>query len=175
MVRANIAQLFEIDAWEASSLIVDHIPVLPVAMVVTAIHDCDTRWRHEYLKLLFQKNEVAGHDYHMQMVRLYAEYEPHGLLDFLKKSERYPVHGAIAVCQFHGLLEEEAYLRGRIGEISEALEIFLEKMGDVQKAIDFASLYQDPELWEELVSYVLPHPAWLALLLEHLDTYDSMS
>jgi len=108
------------------------------------------------------------------MVRLYAEYDPGDLLGFLRASERYPLEDALGVCQQRGLLEEEAYLLGRAGRVGEALRILLEKMGDVDGAVAFASEYQDPKLWEELVDFVREHPHLLVPLLERLDALDTL-
>jgi len=76
---------------------------------------------------------------------------------------------ALGVCQQRGLLEEEAFVLGRAGRVVEALDILLEKMQDVGKAVIFAAEYQDPKLWEDLVTFVLGHPNYLVPLLEHLD------
>jgi len=175
LAQANIQRLFEIDDWEACQLLVDCRATFTAEVVVTALKDCDTRWRHEYLKLLFEKDELAGANYHMQMVRLFAEFEPKGLGAFLRKSERYQLEEALAVCQSRGLLDEEAYLLGKAGRVSEALNILLEKMGDVERAVVFASQYQDPKLWETLVSYVLEHPKLLVTLLDCLESLDTLA
>lgn len=132
-----------------------------------------TRWKHEYLKLLFAEDEIAGQGYHMQMVELFAEYDPMGLLPFLRASERYPLEEALAVCQRKGLREEVAYLLGRAGRVADALRILLEEVGDVGRAVDFASETQDPQLWETLVSFVLQHSHLLVPLLDHLDALES--
>jgi len=174
LVRPNVRQLYEIDDREACTLLVDQHSTVPVDVVMEGLQGCDNRWRHEYLKQLFAKDEVAGHGYHMLMVRLFAEYEPGGLLPFLRSSERYPIEDALSVCQQQGLLEEEAYLLGRAGRVGEALHILLEKRADVERAVAFAAEYQDPKLWEELVSFVLNHPHLLVPLLEKLDALDTL-
>lgn len=128
---------------------------------------------HQYLKLLFEKDEVAGASYQNQMVKLFAEFEPKGLGGFLRKSERYDLEAALIVCQERGLLDEEAFLLGKTGRVSEALSILLEKMQDVDRAVHFASEYQDPSLWEALVSFVLEHPKLLVTLLDCLESLDT--
>eukprot|EP00927_Polykrikos_kofoidii_P040297 TRINITY_DN34481_c0_g1_i1.p1 TRINITY_DN34481_c0_g1~~TRINITY_DN34481_c0_g1_i1.p1 ORF type:complete len:611 (+),score=113.32 TRINITY_DN34481_c0_g1_i1:1355-3187(+) len=174
LIEENVQRLFEIDDREACSLMVENRQIVSVDAVVTALQGCDNRWRHEYLKQLFAKDEVAGQDYHMQMVRLFAEYEPKGLLKFLQASERYPLEDALGVCQARGLLEEEAYLLSRAGRVSEAMFVLLERLVDVRRAVLLASEYQDPKLWETLVSYVLDHPHLLVPLLEHLEAPETL-
>ena len=58
--------------------------------------------------------------------------------------------------------------------MGEALGVLLEKVGDVGRAVAFASEYQDPKLWEFLVAYVLERAHLLVPLLEHLDTLDGL-
>lgn len=173
VVEKNIVRLFHIDNKEACTFLVEFYTTIPVDSVVSALHGCENRWRHEYLKQLFAKDEVAGQEYHMQMVRLFAEYEPKGLLGFLRASERYPLKDALGVCVSRGFHEEEAYLLSREGRVEEALSIHLETMGDVEGAVRFAAEYQDPKLWENLVKYVLDHPDLLVTLLECLEALDT--
>jgi hypothetical protein len=180
VAKENIQRLFEIDDVEAWQFFVerDCYKVVTVDAVVEALRDCDTRWRHEYLKYLFEKDEVAGGDYHMEMVRLYAEFEPKSLLRFLKKSHSYKSEEAIVVCRDRGLLEEEAYLLGyKVGDTSGAINIYLEKMRDVERAVNFASRYSDPELWKVLVTFVLnsqlEDPQLLVRFLECLETLET--
>lgn len=175
LAEDNLQRLWEIDECDACVLFVDHHTVVPVTVVVGVLQRGRPRWVHEYLKRLFQRDEVAGQQYHMLMVRLFAEYEPKGLLSFLKASERYPLVDALGVCQQRGLDEEEAYLLGRSGRTLEALTILLERLGDVSRAVSFASEYQDPRLWEALVSFILDHPKLLVSLLECLEVLDSGS
>eukprot|EP00931_Biecheleriopsis_adriatica_P055441 TRINITY_DN32784_c0_g1_i1.p1 TRINITY_DN32784_c0_g1~~TRINITY_DN32784_c0_g1_i1.p1 ORF type:complete len:864 (+),score=160.16 TRINITY_DN32784_c0_g1_i1:52-2643(+) len=174
LVEANLQRLFEIDDKQACEVLVDCRAVIAVDAVVMALKGHDNRWRHEYLKQLFARDELAGQGYHMQMVRLFAEFEPEGLLPFLRASERYPLEDALGVCQQRGLREEQAYLLGRAGRVKEALDILLEKeeVGDVSRAVDFVSETQDPQLWETLVSFVLERPKLLVPLLDRLDALE---
>ncbi|CAE8692431.1 unnamed protein product, partial [Polarella glacialis] len=173
VAEASLRRLFEIDDQKACELLVECRAVLSVDAVVSALSvGCENCWRHKYLKQLFVQDEVAGQGYHMQMVRLFAEYEPSGLLAFLRASERYPLEDALGVCQQRGLREEEAYLLGRAGRVGEALRILLEEVGDVGRAVEFASETQDPALWETLVSFVLEHPQLLVPLLDRLDSLE---
>ncbi|CAE7408703.1 ZNFX1, partial [Symbiodinium pilosum] len=53
--------------------------------------------------------------------------------------------------------------------------ILLEEVGDVCRAVDFAAETQDPELWEQLVSFVLQpdHSHLLVPLLDQLDNLEA--
>lgn len=45
------------------------------------------------------------------------------------------------------------YLLGRMGNNKQALTLIIERLGHVQKAIDFAKEQNDQELWEDLLRY----------------------
>lgn len=169
---ARLKRFFQVDHQQSCELAVAFRSAVPVDDVCAALEG-ETRWKHEYLKLLFAQDEIAGQGYHMQMVELFAEYDPMGLLPFLRASERYPLEEALAVCQRKGLREEVAYLLGRAGRVSDALRILLEEVGDVGRAVEFASETQDPQLWETLVGFVLQHSHLLVPLLDHLDALES--
>lgn len=175
IMEERVATLFEIDDRKASALFVSFHRFVSVDAVVAALQGRDNRWRHEYLKQLFAVNEVAGQSYEMEMVLLYAEYEPRGLLPFLRASERYPLDAALTVCQQRGLLEEEAYLLGRAGRVGEALDIFLRRMSDVKRAVQFATEYPDQDLWKNLVDFVLERPDLLVPLLVCLEELESVA
>ncbi|CAJ1330496.1 unnamed protein product [Effrenium voratum] len=173
LLAPRLRRFFQVDAKEACELAVACRAAVPVDAVIAALEGCENRWKHEYLKLLFAQDEIAGQGYHMQMVELFAEYDPSGLLPFLRASERYPLEQALEVCQRKGLREEVAYLLGRAGRVADALRILLEEVGDVGRAVEFASETQDARLWETLVSFVLQHSQLLVPLLDHLDALES--
>lgn len=171
----KLQQFFEVDDKQACELAVACRASLPVDHVMSTLEECESRWKHEYLKQLFAQDEIAGQGYHLQMVELFAEYDPSGLQPFLRASERYPLDQALEVCQRKGLRQEVAYLLGRAGRVADALRILLEEVGDVRQAVEFAAETQDPELWEMLVSFVLQpqHSHLLVPLLDQLDALDS--
>ncbi|CAE7239366.1 Vps41, partial [Symbiodinium sp. KB8] len=142
----KLQQFFEVDDKQACELAVSCRTSLPVDHVMSTLEKCETRWKHEqlgqkimYLKQLFAQDEIAGQGYHLQMVELFAEYDPSGLQPFLRASERYPLDQALEVCQRKGLRQEVAYLLGRAGRVADALRILLEEVGDVRQAVEFAA------------------------------------
>mgnify|MGYP002804401458 FL=1 len=173
LFMARLKKFFQVDHQQSCEVAVAFRGADVPVDDVCATLDGETRWKHEYLKLLFAQDEIAGQGYHMQMVELFAEYDPMGLLPFLRASERYPLEEALAVCQRKGLREEVAYLLGRAGRVSDALRILLEEVGDVGRAVEFASETQDPQLWNYLVTFVLQHTHLLVPLLDHLDALES--
>lgn len=47
---------------------------------------------------------------------------------------------------------------GRMGNCRRALQMIMEELGDVDKAIEFAKEQDDAELWEDLISYSIDKP-----------------
>jgi hypothetical protein len=50
------------------------------------------------------------------------------------------------------------FLLGRMGNNKQALLLIIERLGDVQRAIDFAKEQADDELWEDLLTYSETRP-----------------
>lgn len=49
-------------------------------------------------------------------------------------------------------------LSGRMGNCRRALQMIMEELEDVDKAIEFAKEQDDAELWEDLISYSIDKP-----------------
>lgn len=47
---------------------------------------------------------------------------------------------------------------GRMGNCRRALQMIMEELADVDKAIEFAKEQDDRELWEDLISYSIDKP-----------------
>lgn len=47
---------------------------------------------------------------------------------------------------------------GRMGNCRRALQMIMEELQDVDKAIEFAKEQDDAELWEDLISYSIDKP-----------------
>ena len=47
---------------------------------------------------------------------------------------------------------------GRMGNCRRALQMIMEELQDVDKAIEFAKDQDDAELWENLISYSIDKP-----------------
>lgn len=45
------------------------------------------------------------------------------------------------------------FLLGRMGNAKEALMLIINRLGDVQRAIEFAREQDDEDLWEDLLRY----------------------
>lgn len=47
---------------------------------------------------------------------------------------------------------------GRMGNCRRALQMIMEELDDVDKAIEFAKEQDDAELWEDLISFSIDKP-----------------
>ena len=60
-----------------------------------------------YLDALYAQDETnCPGKYHGHLVRLYATYAPNKLLNFLKKSDEYPMADALDECTIRGMTPE---------------------------------------------------------------------
>ncbi|KAG6842656.1 hypothetical protein H0H93_003948, partial [Arthromyces matolae] len=66
---------------------------------------------------------------------------------------------AYNVCQERDLVPEMVYLLGKMGNNKKALMLIIERLGDVQRAIEFAKEQSDDDLWEDLLKYSETRPS----------------
>ncbi|KAK6144303.1 hypothetical protein DH2020_021123 [Rehmannia glutinosa] len=100
-------------------------------------------------------------------VELYADYDPKMLLPFFQSSQHYTLEKAQEICVKRDLLREQVFILGRMGNAKQALAVIINKLGDIEEAIEFASMQHDDELWEELIKQCLNKPEMVGVLLEH--------
>jgi len=60
------------------------------------------------------------------------------------------------------------FLLGKMGDNKKALRMIIERLGDVNRAIDFAKEQHDKDLWEDLLKYSETRPAFIRGLLENV-------
>lgn len=58
------------------------------------------------------------------------------------------------------------YLHGRMGNTIEALSIIINKLHDIQMAIDFCKEHDDMDLWNELINQSIDRPEIMTKLLD---------
>ncbi|TMS08967.1 Vacuolar protein sorting-associated protein 41-like protein [Larimichthys crocea] len=102
---------------------------------------------------------------------LYAEYDRPNLLPFLRDSTHCPLEKALEVCQQRNFVEETVFLLSRMGNCRRALQMIMEELADVDKAIEFAKEQDDAELWEDLISYSIDKPPFITGLLNNIGTH----
>ncbi|OCH94458.1 vacuolar protein sorting-associated protein 41 [Obba rivulosa] len=151
----------------AITLLVDHIHSIPVARVVQQLQS-RPYYLYLYLDALFSKDPHLTSEYADAQVKLYAEYAPQRLIDFLRASNYYSLEEAYKVCCDRDLVPEMVFLLGRMGNNKQALTLIIERLGDVNRAIDFAKEQHDDDLWEDLLKYSESRPPFIRGLLENV-------
>ncbi|ONK76774.1 uncharacterized protein A4U43_C03F31990, partial [Asparagus officinalis] len=171
-IHDKVVQLMILDSKKAVSLLIQHRDIIPPSEVVRqllgAIKKCDSKYfLHFYLHSLFKVDDNAGREFHDLQVELYADYEPRMLLPFLESSEHYRLDKAYDICVKKDLPKEQAFVLGRMGNTKKALAVYINKLEDIQKAVQFVTDQHDDDLWEELIKQCLRKPEMVGMLLEH--------
>lgn len=112
MIDDKIPELMELDEREALKLFLEHQEKLPTDLIVARLKGVDKvmfalfpfkqedesengflNFQHlySYLDALRIQNYDASKRFHGLLVRLYADYNPDKLLEFLEKSDNYPI------------------------------------------------------------------------------------
>lgn len=151
----------------AITLLVDHIHSIPIPRVVQQLRS-RSRFLFLYLDALFEKDAHLISDFADMLVELYAEYAPAKLIDFLRASSYYNLEAAYKICTERDLVAEMVFLLGRMGDNKKALYLIIERLGDVNRAIDFAKDQNDDDLWEDLLKYSETRPPFIRGLLENV-------
>lgn len=73
-------------------------------------------------------NNVFQH----KLVSLYAKYNRDKLLPFLRRSNKYVIQKALAICNKEHFNEERVYLLDCMGEAAEALSIIIHNVREIQ-------------------------------------------
>lgn len=78
-------------------------------------------------------------------VELYADYEPGRLMSFLVSSQAYGLEAAAELCEHRGLVREQVFVLGRMGNARQALELIISKLADIPQVpscpcLDFIGL-----------------------------------
>ncbi|XP_074358224.1 vacuolar protein sorting-associated protein 41 homolog isoform X2 [Apium graveolens] len=172
VIREKVVQLMMIDCKLAVALLVQHrhfiTPSEVVSQILAAKNNCDSRYfSHMYLHLLFEADPHAGKEFHDMQVELYADYDPKMLIPFFRSSQHYKLEKAHEICLSRDLLREQVFILGRMGYAKKALAVIINKLGDVEEAVDFVTMQHDDELWDELIRQCLQKPEMVGMLLEH--------
>ncbi|KAL2130933.1 hypothetical protein VTI74DRAFT_5738 [Chaetomium olivicolor] len=103
-------------------------------------------------------------------VHLFAHHDRSLLMDFLKTSTAYAFENAAQECEVLNYIPELVYLYSKTGQTKRALYLIIDRLGDVSRAIAFAKDQDDPDLWEDLLTYSMDKPRFIRALLEEVGT-----
>ncbi|KAL1748674.1 hypothetical protein HDZ31DRAFT_79534 [Schizophyllum fasciatum] len=152
---------------EAIRLLVEHEHAIPTGRVVQQL-ESRPYFLFLYLSALLERDPHVASDYGDLLVKLFAEHDPTRLIGFLRASSEYNLEKAYNVCRERDLVPEMVFLLGQMGDNKKALTLIIERLGDVNRAIDFAKEQNDHDLWEDLLKYSETRPAFIRGLLENV-------
>ncbi|KAK3103437.1 hypothetical protein FSP39_019243 [Pinctada imbricata] len=169
-ISDKITQLMEFDQEKAVQLLLDNMDKISIDEVVHQLRGTP-QYLHIYLDKLFQKDPQIGNKFHGQQVKLYAEFDKQKLLPFLKGSNHYPLQMALEECELRKLIPEQVFLLGRMGNTKQALQLITSQLKDVDQAIEFCKEHNEPDLWEDLISFSIDKPVFIKGLLHNIGTH----
>ncbi|XP_006456893.1 hypothetical protein AGABI2DRAFT_229096 [Agaricus bisporus var. bisporus H97] len=152
---------------EAINLLVNNIHSIPIVRVVQQLQT-KPYYLFLYLDALVERDPHLVSGFADLQVKLYAEYATTRLIDFLRASNYYNLETAYEACNERDLVPEMVFLLGRMGNNKKALHLIIERLGDVQRAIEFAKEQSDDDLWEDLLKYSETRPTFIRGLLENV-------
>ncbi|WFD26708.1 Vacuolar protein sorting-associated protein 41 [Malassezia nana] len=148
-------------------LLVKHMHSVPIQR---AMHQFEPYpwYQYLYLDALFEKDPSLVVPYANQLVRLYSDFSYTKLMPFLRSmSSVYSFKEAYRVCEERGHVPEMVFLRGRTGDLPGALNLILDRLNDVEMAIEFVQQQDDADLWNILLAHSYNKPDYVRGLLEH--------
>ena len=64
-------------------------------------------------------------------VELFAEFEAKRLMQFLVSSQSYSLESAYEICTARGLVSEQVFILGRMGNATKALHLIIEQLNNI--------------------------------------------
>ncbi|KAK2772776.1 Vacuolar protein sorting-associated protein 41 [Emmonsiellopsis sp. PD_33] len=133
-----------------------------------------SRFRHQHIdpaeKLVADEGRALIDGLADTVVELFAEYDRPLLMEFLQSSTSYSYSVASSICEQRHYTTELIYLLSKTGETKRALNLILSDLKDVSHAIAFAKAQDDPDLWEDLLSFSMDKPEYIRGLLAEAGT-----
>ncbi|KAI2649119.1 hypothetical protein H4Q32_020331 [Labeo rohita] len=169
-IKDKIVLLMDFDKEKAVDMLLDNDDKISMDKVVEELKD-RPELLHVYLHKLFKRDHHKGQKYHERQISLYAEFDRPNLLPFLRESMHCPLEKALEICQQRHFVEETVFLLSRMGNCRRALQMIMEELADVDKAIEFAKEQDDRELWDDLISYSIDKPPFITGLLNNIGTH----
>ncbi|WEW55179.1 Vacuolar protein sorting-associated protein 41 [Emydomyces testavorans] len=104
------------------------------------------------------------------VVELFADYDRPLLMQFLQSNTSYSYDAACSICELRHFTSELIYLFSKTGQTKRALQLILSDLRDISHAVSFAKSQDDPDLWDDLLSYSMDKPEYIQCLLVEAGT-----
>ncbi|KAF3491466.1 vacuolar assembly protein [Arthroderma uncinatum] len=121
-------------------------------------------------KLVADEGRVLIDGFADTVVELFANYDRPLLMEFLQSSTSYSYDTACSICESRNFTPELIYLFSKTGQTKRALHLILSSLKDISHAISFAKSQDDPDLWDDLLSYSMDKPQYIRALLTEAST-----
>ncbi|QSL66436.1 hypothetical protein MERGE_000816 [Pneumocystis wakefieldiae] len=148
------------------NFLVEYSHLIPVYKVVHQLEGYHI-FQYYYLRAIFVFDSHLASEFGDLQVELYAEYDRCILMEFLQTSFTYSLEKAFNICKLREYIPEQVFILGRMGDNKKALMLIIEKLNDIDQAIEFAKIQTDDDLWEDLIVYSLNNPVFISRLLEN--------
>lgn len=125
---------------------------------------------YQFLHEMFKINAKLVKEFHHLMPRLYSEFAPNLLMNFLEKSHSYDLAETLELCKRKMLIPEVAFLLERLGNLRQMI-LCLVDMGDIRSALNKIvkqNYFCERELWDLLVSVCISNLRYNLLLKQLL-------
>ncbi|KAM4688354.1 vacuolar protein sorting-associated protein 41 homolog [Discoglossus pictus] len=169
-IKDKIVLLMDFDTEKAVDMLLDNEDKISIDKVIEELRE-RPELQHVYLHKLFKRDHHKGQKYHEKQISLYAEYDRPNLLPFLRDSTHCPLEKALEICHQRNFVEETVFLLSRMGNSRRALQMIMEELHNVDKAIEFAKEQDDAELWDDLILYSIDKPPFITGLLNNIGTH----
>ncbi|KNC26991.1 hypothetical protein FF38_02345 [Lucilia cuprina] len=167
VIHKMIVPLIQLDQERAFQILLNKSKI-PPEIVVQQLEPYQ-EFLYLYLDAL-DKVDNSG-TFHWKLVGLYAIYNRSKLLPFLRRSKHYHIQEALNICKSKSFHPEMVYLLGQMGNVTEALNIIIHKIEDIEMAIEFCKEHDDSDLWNLLIEESVKNPEILTKLLDGIIGY----
>lgn len=161
-IHKMVVELIKLDSEKAISMLLEKNKISPE--IVVAELEGQEKFLFLFLDALDKVDSSGTFDW--KLLNLYAKYDREKMLPFLKRSRTYPLQEAFELCRNNLFYPEMVYLLDRMGNSTEALTIIMNKLKNVQMAVEFCREHNDLELWEYLVNESVDKPEIITRLLD---------
>uniref|UniRef100_A0A7S1PGB3 RING-type domain-containing protein n=1 Tax=Percolomonas cosmopolitus TaxID=63605 RepID=A0A7S1PGB3_9EUKA len=189
-VRDKVIQLLDFDENQAIQLLVAHTDQIPPSDVVEQLRDEENTVKSlkrehlmKYLHELNSKKVPQAQQFHLLLVKLYAENDTEQLHRFLNDSQSFDIDSAFQICEMflnihqdpedrRNIYKSLVFLYRRMGNNQQALQLIINQLADVDFAIDYVKQQRDDsELWQDLINHSLKNGKFISGLLDHIGEY----
>ena len=139
------------------SLLIDHSHTIPPELVLKHLEK-KPYFQYRYILALGEKLGGILEEWGDLQVELYAAFDRPRLLTFLRTSNSYNLEKARVICEKRDYTQELVFIFSRMGDNKHALTVIIDKLENVEMAVEFVRNIGDEELWDDLIERAKTKP-----------------